>query len=59
MRDYMKITINDLRSVLFHVNNQEMSIAELRKKLFDLDNIDNDIIEDDMDFDKIFRDRDI
>jgi len=31
------ITVKQLRAILFEVHNQDMTIAELRRKLFDLD----------------------
>ena len=48
----MNIKINELRAILFHVNNQQLTIEELRSQLFKIDNTQD--FDNPQDFDKIF-----
>ncbi len=38
----MKLTIRELREILFNIENQDMTICELRLKLFDVDEQDKE-----------------
>lgn len=39
----LKFTIRDLRTILFNVNNQNMTVSELRSKIFKIDDQDESL----------------